>query len=60
MKRVLGGVLAALGATGMLIGVLLMVLRKGPLAALLILVLMAALVFVISVIQVLVERKRGG
>jgi hypothetical protein len=60
MKRVLGGVLAALGAMGMLIGVLLMVLRKGPISALLILVLMAALVFVISVIQVLVERKRGG
>ena len=53
-----GGVLAAVGAIGTLIGVLLLVLRKGPFAAMVILLVLSAAVFVISVVQALLERRR--
>jgi len=52
-----GGVLAAVGAIGTLIGVLLLVLRKGPFAAMVILLVLSAAVFVISVVQALLERR---
>jgi hypothetical protein len=53
-----GGVLAAVGAIGTLIGVLLLVLRKGPFAAMLIVLLMSAAVFVVSVVQALIQKRR--
>jgi hypothetical protein len=51
VKGAQGGIISALGAIGVLIAVLLLVLRKGPFVALMILLMMALAVLVISVIQ---------
>lgn len=56
--RARGGMFAALGGTAALVALLLLVARKGPLAALVLLLVMALAVFVISVIQVFVGRGK--
>ncbi len=59
MIRGRAGVTAGLGGIGLLIGVLLLVIRKGPMAALVVLLAMSVLVLVLSVVQAFVGRKNG-
>lgn len=53
------GVTAALGAIGALVAGLLIVLRKGPVAGLLMILAASVAVFVVAVIEAVVRRKNG-
>ena len=57
-KGAAGGLLTGLGATGVLIVVMLMVLRKGPFAVLTILLAMSVVILVVSVIQGFLRMRK--
>ncbi len=57
-KGAAGGLFTALGATGVLVVVLLLVLRKGPFAVLTILLVLAVVVLILSVIQGFMKMRK--
>ena len=60
MKRSTGGLVAALGGMGVLIAGFVIILKKGPLGGAAILLLMALLLFGVSILEALVNRKKKG
>ena len=59
MKGAAKGLGISLGGMGILVAVLLLILKRGPFAALVGVLLASALVFVIGVVQAVIGKKDG-
>ncbi|MHC4606543.1 MAG: hypothetical protein ACYTAF_06365 [Planctomycetota bacterium] len=60
MTKGLGALTGSLGGMALVAGGLLVILRKGPIGALVLLLALALVLFVVSILSAIVNRKKNG